>query len=438
MVANQYADARCSRGIGLTSATALVVANMVGAGVFTTSGFALQDLGRPSFVVLAWIVGGVLALLGALSYAALARRLPQSGGEYHYLGRTIHPVAGFLAGWVSLLAGFTAPIAVSALTLQEYLGQAFDVGFSREWLGTGAIVLAFAMHGLDRARGVFMQNAAVALKLVCLCGLIAVGVTRLPTLPATEPAPFELGAFAVTLVWISFSYSGWNAAAYIASEVREPERNTPRALWLGCLLVTALYVALNAVFVHAAPVAELAGQADIGARAARALGGEWLARATSAVVALALLTSISAMMMAGPRVYARMADDGLFPGLGRPRGNAPVVAVAVQSLLAIAVVWWSGLAALLSYVGLTLSVSTAATVIGLFVLRRREGPDAVPVRGYPWVPGLYVFATLGAAAFLVARRPSEALWGLATVLAGLPLYWWLRRGRSNAVADRAD
>lgn len=425
------------RGIGLPSATALVVANMIGAGVFTTSGFALQDLGRPDFVLLAWVVGGFLAMLGALSYAALARRLPESGGEYHYLARTLHPLAGFLAGWVSLLAGFTAPIAVAALALQEYLVPAFDVSFPREWIGTSAIVLAFLMHGLSRSRGVWLQNAAVSLKLLLLFGFIGIGITRLPDAPidAVEASThFDIGDFAVTLVWISFSYAGWNAAAYVAGEVRDPKRNATRALWIGCSLVTVLYVALNAVFVYAAPVATLSGRADIGAQAARALGGEWLWRSTSGVVALALLTSISAMMMAGPRVYARMAEDGLFPRRFVFRGDTPIVAVALQSGLAIVVLWWSGLAALLGYVGFTLSISTAATVIGLFRLRLREGATAVPILGFPWIPGVFVAVTLGAAGFMILRQPQEAIWGVATVLAGVPLYYWIRRssGADNA------
>jgi amino acid transporter len=419
------------RGIGLSSATALVVANMIGAGVFTTSGFALQDLGRPAFVLLAWVVGGALALLGAMSYAALARRLPESGGEYYYLARTMHPLAGFLAGWVSLLAGFTAPIAVAALTLQVYVAPVLGVAFAPEWIGTGTIVVAFLMHGLKRSRGVWLQNVAVALKLLLLFGFVVTGVAQLPESQPEPDVPFEIGAFAVSLVWISFSYAGWNAATYVAGEVRDPKRNATRALWIGCTIVTALYLALNAVFLYAAPVEAIAGRADIGACAAKALGGDWLWRATSGIVALALLTSISAMMMAGPRVYARMAQDGLFPRRFELRGDTPMLAVALQSLLAIAALWWTGLAALLGYVGLTLSVSTAATVVGLFRLRIREGPAAVPIVGYPWVPGVFVIVTLAAAGFMVHLRPVEAMWGAATVLAGIPLYWWMRRSSSR-------
>lgn len=406
---------------------------MVGAGVFTTSGFALNDLGEPMYVLLAWAVGGVLALLGALSYAGLARRLPGSGGEYHYLTHTIHPLAGFLAGWVSLLAGFTAPIAVAALALQEYVAPVLGVSFRAEWIGTAAIFAAFLMHGLHRSPGVWLQNLAVGLKLLLLVGFIGFGAVRLPQLSVERPeVAFDIGKFAVTLVWISFAYAGWNAAVYVAGEVRDPERNATRSLWVGCTAVAVVYLALNTVFVYAAPVERIVAEANIasiGATAARALGGDWLWRSTAAIVALALFTSISAMMMAGPRVYARMAEDGLFPRGVVARGTTPVGAVALQSGLAILVVWWSDLAQLLGYVGLTLSLSTAATVIGLMRLRRREGAERVPVFGYPWVPLGFVAVTLAAAGFMVWLRSADAIWGLVTVVAGIPLYYVFRARR---------
>ena len=202
-----------ARRVGLVSAAALVIGNMIGAGVFTTSGFALADLGRREWVLLAWLVGGLLAMCGALSYGALARRIPESGGEYTFLSRTIHPLAGFVAGWISLLAGFTAPIAAAALGLQAYLVGSGGDGVRPEWIGTGAILIAGLMHGLRLREGVVLQNLAVGLKLLAIAVLVAFGAARLPA-PDLEPTgsgSFELGAFAVTLVWISFAYSGWNA-----------------------------------------------------------------------------------------------------------------------------------------------------------------------------------------------------------------------------------
>lgn len=414
------------------TAVALVVANMIGAGVFTTSGFALADLGAPRYVLLAWLVGGVVALCGALSYASLTRRFPQSGGEYWFLSRCFHPLAGFLAGWVSLVAGFTAPIAVSALALQVYLAPALGVDADGRWLASAAIGVAFVLHGLRRREGVLLQNLAVGAKLILLLAFICLGVARAPQSEAsqlvTESATtFKWGAFAVSLVWISFSYSGWNATSYVAGEVREAERNASRSLWLGCALVTVVYLALNYVFVHAAPLGELQGRPDIALVAARALGGEGLARAVSGIVALALFTSISAMMLAGPRVYSRMAQDGLFPGVFAFREEVPLAAVALQAALALLVVWWSELESLLGYVGFTLSLSSAVAIVGLLRVRLREGAAALPVVGYPITPLVYLLVTLWSATFMIVREPQAALWGLATVALGLPLYLWFRR-----------
>jgi APA family basic amino acid/polyamine antiporter len=415
-----------ARRIGLVSAAALVIANMIGTGVFTTSGFALADLGSPELVILAWLIGGLLALCGAVSYGALARYIPESGGEYTFLYRTIHPLAGFLAGWVSLLAGFTAPIAAAGLGLQAYLAGSFGWTLRPEWIGTCAILLAGLMHGIRLEAGTLLQNTAVALKLFLITGLITFAFLHMPSHEATAslaPTDFDLGAFSVTLVWISFAYSGWNAAVYIGGEVVLPERNLFRSLVLATLVVTVLYLGLNAVFLYAAPADAIAGKAEVGAIAAEALGGPFLRRIVSTLVALALFTSISSMVMAGSRVYEQMAEDGLLPpsvGIGR---DAPSVAVALQVAGAILVVWISDLAQLLSYIGFTLGVSAAATVGALILLRRREGPQSVPIPGFPWIPALFVGATLAISLFMAASQPWQAGVGLMTVAAGVPFYW---------------
>lgn len=412
------------RGIGLPSAVCLVVANMIGVGVFTTSGFALADLHTPERVLFAWTLGGAIAVLGALSYGALARRISESGGEYLFLTHTMHPVVGFLAGWVSLLAGFTAPIAAAAWGLQAYLGVAAD----QPWVGTAAILLAGVLHGVWRAPGLITQNLLVALKLLLIAGIIVFGLLRLPgQAPDVTPPMPGVGVFAVSLVWISFSYSGWNAAVYVAGEVRDPQRGLPRALLFGTLLVMGFYLALNTVFVYAAPVNELAGRQDIGAVAAAALGGETFAWFVRAVIAIALFTSVSGMVMAGPRVYAKMADDGVFPRIFSMRRTTPAAAVWFQVALALVALWISTLRDLLGYIGYTLSLSTAVTIIGLFALRRREGAQAVPIPGYPWVPGLFVIATAFIGIRSMTLLPWNTLCGVLTPLSGLLVYWAMRR-----------
>lgn len=397
---------------------------MIGGGVFTTSGFALADHGRWT-VLAAWALGGVLAACGALCYGALGRRFPQSGGEYELLRVTVHPLAGFLAGWVSLLVGFTAPIAFAAAAIEGYAVPAFGIGLPAGALGSCAVLAAAAVHlcGVRAAAGV--QDAIVLLKLVLIVALIIAGAAvifgRSAGAGPAPPRDLVLAPFAVTCLWVALAYSGWNAASYVAGEIVAPERSLPRALLLGTLLTTGLYLALNAVFVFAAPVDDLAGELDVALVAADALGGAAFGRVVAAVVVLALLTSISAMMMAGPRVYARMAEDGVFPSrLARDEQHRP--AILLQAVLALAMLWTSAFEDLMTYIGWTLSVSSAVTVLGLVRQRRREGAAAVPVPGWPVVPAVFVIATLAIAVGAFLHAPGPAALGLVTILIGAAVH----------------
>jgi APA family basic amino acid/polyamine antiporter len=361
--------------------------------------------------------------------------MPESGGEYHFLARVFHPRLGFLAGWTSLLAGFTAPIAVSALVLGSYLAPGSER--AQAWIGTAVIAAAVLLHGVRLRPGALVQNLAVGLKLAMLAGLVVFGALRIAggeassgVAPAFQP-PFSIGAFAVTLVWVSFAYSGWNAAIYVAGEVRDPARMLPRALIGATLLVTVVYLAVNAVFLHSTDVALLAGRPDVAAVAAEALGGERLRRAVEVLITIALFTSVCAMVMAGPRVYARMAEDGLFPRVFAARAEVPRAAVLLQGALACLVLWVAELATLLGYVGFTLGLSSAATVTALLVLRRREGPERVPIPGHPVVPLVFIVTVLASSGFMAAREPAQALVGVATVLTGWPVYELLRRRRDR-------
>ncbi|MCR9095582.1 MAG: amino acid permease [bacterium] len=423
-----------SGGIGLRAAALLVAGNMIGVGAFTTSGFALADLGSPTQVIVAWVVGGAIALCGALSYAGIAARLPGNGGEYLFLSRAVHPLLGFLAGWVSLFAGFTAPIAVAAHGLEAYLAAALGLEGLPAGLGALAILACGLLHAASRAGGLRLQSGAVAAKLVAIVlflvlGALAVARPESGTVASTaSPPPFQLPAFAVTLVWISFAYSGWNAAVYVAGELDRPTWTLPRALVLGTVAVSLFYVALNAVFVLAAPVEALAGRADVGAVAAEAIGGAWARTALAGIVALGLFTSISAMVMVGPRVYAQMASDGLLPSALAGGDESPRAAIALQVALSVLAYFVADLRALLDYAGFMLGLSAAATVATLFLpaVRRLEGP---PVWGAPLVPLVFIGATLGSSAFLVMREPREAAVGLGTVVVGAAVYALMRRER---------
>lgn len=406
---------------------ALVVASMIGTGVFTTSGFLLADLQSPWLVLLAWGLGGGLALLGALSYGALARRIPESGGEYTFLSQTVHPAAGFLAGWVSLLVGFSAPLAAAAMGFGEYT-RPWLGGLSPRWTGSLLLVASAALHATHVRSGARAQDWTVLLKVLLMVAFIGYGCGHLIPSQPLEEAPVTVSTFAVSLVWVSFSYLGWNAAVYIGGEIREPERNLPRALLLGTAVVTLLYLALNTVFVFAAPAAVLAGKLEVGRVAAEALGGPLLGHAVSGLIALALLTSVSSMTMAGPRVYARMADAGQLSHRLATTGGPPRAAIALQTALALALLWTAAYEQLLTFIGFTLGLSAAGTVIGLIVLRRREGAR-LPVPGWPGLPGLFVLSTLAITLFTIVRRPWESAAGLATLVLGWLAWKWSVRVR---------
>jgi len=411
----------------------MVVANMIGTGVFTTSGFLLADLKSPERVLFVWILGGVIALLGALCYGALSRRIPESGGEYLFLSRTLHPSLGYVAGWISLLVGFSAPLAAAAFAFGQYASP-WTGSMAPQIPGTALLVVFCLLHAVSTQRGAWVQNLTVAVKVVLIAGFILLGATRLPVLPEVLPATVPAATVAVSLVWVMFSYSGWNAAIYIGGEVRNPEVNLPRALVIGTLLVTGLYVALNAVFVYSAPASELAGKLEIGRIAAEALGGSRWGIAVTLIVALALISSVSSMMMAGPRVYAQMARDGYLPELLRVRpGVAPRNGMVLQLALSLVMLWSTTYDGLLTYIGFTLGISTALTVAGLVRLRRREGP-ALPVPGWPWVPLLFITAIIVITVLTIRMRPVVSLYGIATLAAGWGVWRFHARALSRTAA----
>ncbi len=413
------------RSLGLPSATALIIASMIGSGVFMTSGFLLADLGSRWAVLLVWVAGGIVAMMGTLCYGALARRLPESGGEYYFLAQTLHPAAGYVAGWISLLVGFSAPLAAAAMGFGEYT-KSWWPGVAPRAVGTALLVLFAGVHAFHVQRGAWVQNMAVLVKLVLFAVFLYFGSTRMLGLAPESVAPTApISAFGLSLVWVSFSYSGWNAAVYIGGEIRDPERNLPRSLMLGTAVVTFLYLALNAVFVYAAPISQLSGQPEIARIAADAIGGPAWAEAITVLAALALMTTISSLVMAGPRVYARMAIDGYLPQWMKSGGAAPRAAIALQVAVSLAMLWTATFENLLTYIGFTLSLSTAAAVIGLMRMRRREGPG-LPVPGWPWVPGAFVIIVLAMTAMALQLRPMASLVGLGTIALGL-LGWLVQR-----------
>jgi APA family basic amino acid/polyamine antiporter len=428
------------RRIGAGAATAVVVAGMIGTGVFTTTGLLVRDLGSPLAVLAAWAVGGLLALCGALTYAELGVALPRNGGEYQLLGRIYHPALGFAAGAISLVVGFSAPLAASALAFGHYLA-ALVPGVAPP---VAAVVLVAALavpHALHARLGGRLQAAVTALELALIAVFVVAGAAhgdggRLLERAAPPGTAGGAGAFAVALVYVSYAYSGWNGAIYLAGEVKAPSRTLPRALLAGTAGVTILYLALNAVFLASAPPGELAGVVEVGHVAAARLLGPGAGRALSALVALALAASVSAMLMAGPRVSAAMGRDypALAPLARRTRQGGPATAVGVQAAVAVAMIATSSFGTLLVYAGFTLSLVAGLAVLGVLVLRRREPDLPRPVRtwGYPATPLVFVLLSAWMIVRALAERPGAALAGLATLAAALALHAVLARGARRA------
>lgn len=378
---------------GLTTMTCVVIAGMIGSGIFTTSGFALADLQSPGRVLLAWCVGGLIALCGAVAYGELAHRLPQSGGEYLYLSRLVHPFVGFQAGWISLTVGFSGSIALVALTFEEYVVPA---EIRPSWLPAGGSAIAvIAVFGFGHAYLVrlfaSLQNVIVGIKLTGLVCFLAIAASMISTHtwhwePVAEPLPPlfawpTLLTMSTSVMFISLSYAGFNSSIYAASEVSDPDRTIPRSLILGTVLVTILYLMLNLVFVTATPATQIVGSPRVASIAAEAIGGSSLELLIRTAIGLGTLTSVAGMIMVGPRVISRMADDGVFFAAFRTGPNSISRSVLLQASLAAALVLVSNLKDLLGFLGSTLSLSSAITVATLLIpVRNNVSSDKDPAR----------------------------------------------------------
>lgn len=436
------------RPLGTLSLACLVVANMIGAGVYTTSGFSLVELHRPVVVIACWAIAGGIALLGAVCYGALASRLAESGGEYLFLSRAVHPAVGFMAGWISLTAGFSGAIAFAAKTFAYYLPAGLMAQtFSPSIWAIGLVILLTAVNLTELKFAANAQNVIVLLKMLALTGLILYGfsvmssrwaatpevlpieandaVSESSVLPESEhtagSGTWSWGALASSLMWISFSYAGYNAAIYVAGVARQGKRTVPRAMWVATLLVTILYLGLNTVFLYAPPLEQIVGEKEVALIAARSLGGIGLVESVRAVVLISLATSVLAMIQVGPHVYAQMAHDRLLPRCLDTSHPTPRLGVLLQAALAIFLILFTDLLKLLDYLTFLLSISSAATVACLFLPSFRGSPHHRPVPLWPWLPLLFTGVTLGIAILALRYRLQTDPQGLVLALAVLPI-----------------
>ncbi len=430
------------RGLGLSTATYVVIASMVGSGILISPGYMFASLNNHTAIFGLWVLGGALAMCGALCVAELAAAMPRAGGEYVYLREAYGPMPAFLSGWTSFLLGFSAPLAVNSYITATYVLAPFGVAGAQD--GPNRIVQMTAVaiiavitvpNVLGQRQSAWTQDLTTILKIGLFVALVGAGFAfgsgRLAYLSEGQSlGQIAPGTAATQLFYVMFAYSGWNAATYMAGEVARPEKTLPRALVMGTAVVILLYLALNLVFAYAVPPSEIdfTTAKQLPQIAAERLFGSGMANAFSVAIGLTFLATISAFIVTGPRVYYAMAKDGLFPAIaGRvdPRTGVPRRAMIAQSLCAIVILFVTDFQNLYKYSAVGLSLFSLLFIAAVYVLRWRKPEMARPFRvpGYPIVPAVYLLVTVFMGVFAFTEWKEPSLWSLGSILAGIPIYY---------------
>ncbi|MBC8358171.1 MAG: amino acid permease [Candidatus Aminicenantes bacterium] len=437
------------RRLGLFPVTNIVIANMIGAGIFTTSGLLMSDLQNPLLMILLWIGGGIIALCGALCYSELGAAMPHAGGEYIFLSRLFNPLFGFLSGWVSFFVGFSAPIAASAIGFSEYLARAFPQVLSLGIFDSAleavvlkkfyAIIVIFAftlihLRGIQFGTGV--QNLLTVLKVGLIVGLIVIGFSlgngSMEHFSQGEEFRFNFGGWktiGLSLMWIMFAYSGWNASAYIGSEIKKPKKNLPLSLILGTGIVILLYFCLNLLFVYAATPEDMSGVISIGGLAVGNLFGKSFETLLSILISFALFSSLSAFIILGPRVYYSMAKDGYFFKFASKVHNVrrvPSRSIILQCVIAVVIVISGTFDQILTYMAFSLGIFPILAVIGVFKLRKLKKLE-YKMPGFPVVPAIYIMAGVSILVLGFLERPVASSIAILTVAVGIPAYFIFKK-----------
>lgn len=444
------------RKLGSFDATMLIVGDIIGVGIFTTTGLVAEAFPHPGWILLAWVVGGLLTLCGALTIAELGSALPRAGGEYVYLREAYGPLAGFLNGWTYLTVTSSGSIAAMAVALAAFLADGAvpvvqlplgigTLAISARQLIAVAVLLFFTAASYVGVRfGSLLQDILAVAKIVAVVGVAVAGMA----LGHGSWSHFTAGADAgstggfgtavgAAAIGVLFSYSGWFACTYIAGEIKNPTRNIPRSLLAGTLIATTIYFVVNIAYLYALPLSELRGAVNVGELAAARLFGGGISTVFTAIMVVTIMGSLNSVIMSSPRIYYAMARDGLFfdsIGCVHPRFKTPTRSLLLQAVLATLLICSGSFGQLLTYVTVAMVLFSIMSATAVFVLRRRrpELPRPYRMPGYPWVPLAFiaVYACIFVS-FLVAR-PRESLLGLAMVASGVPVYWgwswWQRRG----------
>ncbi len=424
------------RGVGFWTATAVIISNMIGTGIFTITGFMASDIPDPIFIIGLWILGGFIALMGAFAVAELGAMLPFAGGDYIYIHNSYGPFWAYMTGWMSFFVGFSAPIAISAIAFMMYINN-LTPSLSNLQLRIFAILVIFLFAGLHYAGlkvSKFVQNSITSLKVIFILTVIGASflwgkgnwghfsenlIDNVPSISLTKAG--------VSLIFVMFAYSGWNAASYLAGEIKNPGKNLPKSIITGTLAVTLIYLLLNLVYSYALPINEMKGVVDIGADSMNALFGSSISIITTIGFAVSILACMSAMIFIGPRVYYAMAEDNLFFKKFKevhPIFKTPSKAILLQAAWSSVLLISGTFEQLLTYASFILMGFSAMTVSAVYILRRKL-PDAErPYKafGYPISPAIFIIMSIWMMTYTVIERPFESIFGILTILAGIPFY----------------
>ena len=447
------AEEKLERRLGLFPATNIVVANMIGAGIFTTSGLLMSGLNNPLLMLVLWAAGGIIALCGALSYGELGAAMPGAGGEYLFLSKLYHPVFGFLSGWVSFIVGFSAPIAASALGFSEYFTRAvpglsvwiqntglMDPDLTKKILAVSVILIFTFIHYRGIKYGARIQNALTLLKILLIVILLTAGFSsgrgdfsnfgQGGSIPAGLAGWKTIG---LSLMWIMFAYSGWNASTYLGAEIRNPARNLPGSLIYGTAIVMILYLGLNVLYVYGINPDKMKGVISVGGLAMGSLFGKPAEVLFSILISFALFSSLSAFIIIGPRVYYSMAKDGLFfrsAAKIHERFKVPSNSILLQCVIALVLVMSGTFEQVLTYMGFALGIFPLLAVFGVWRLRKNN-PLAVRIKGFPVTQIIYLTAGVLMLFLSFLERPIESSIALLTVFVGIPFYFIFKRNSEN-------
>ncbi len=426
--------------ISPSRAIAIVVSNMIGVGVYTSLGFQAMGINSVSALLFIWITGGIVAICGALTYGELAARMPKSGGEYVFLSKLYHPSFGFLSGFISMTIGFAAPMAILAIALGTYAGNLF--GTSPLIIAVGVILILTLLNSSSFRMGANFNFAATSINIILITAFCIFGLVKGHhadfhlTLHSGDIKQIFSSSFAVSLVYVSFAYSGWNSAAYITHQIKDPVKNLPFILICGTLIVMILYTFLNFIFLYAVPIPELSGKIDVAFIAAQKIFGETGGKFVAVLISIGLIASINSLLLLGPRVSQAISLD--YKAINRfgkeNKHGAPVYATVFLALVSLTLIWTSTFEQIMTIIGFTLSIFTISSVSGIFILRyrlKKNGENIYHTFGYPFIPLLFILIEGCMMVYVFHDKPIQSLTGIALTLSGFIFYYILTKSKKH-------